>query len=184
MIRTKVSTVLLLLTAMHAVIPEVDEITIRQHKTGEANVVGVSDYVRKVLSRWITESKKLPARFLHNRDLGHTSIATHGPIVACETPGDLGSAARWGVTMIKTLIRTGLTCATLEVSLSAANAQDLYPDDVMIGRGIQMCLNEGRSPNFCHCYVPYFYNLWNGAGRRPDYAPQAQSEAMRACSGG
>jgi integrase len=38
----------------------IDEITIRQQKTGEANVVGVSDYTRKVLGRWIIDSKKLP----------------------------------------------------------------------------------------------------------------------------
>jgi integrase len=38
----------------------VDEITIRQQKTGEANVVGVSDYTRKVLSRWIIRAKSCP----------------------------------------------------------------------------------------------------------------------------
>jgi hypothetical protein len=42
----------------------VDEIIIRQQKTGEANVVGVSDYTRKVLGRWIIESKKLPEDYL------------------------------------------------------------------------------------------------------------------------
>jgi integrase len=42
----------------------VDEIT--QQKTGEANVVGVSDYTytRKILGRWIVESKKLPEDYL------------------------------------------------------------------------------------------------------------------------
>jgi integrase len=45
----------------------VDEITIRQQKTGEANVVGVSDYARKVLGRWIIESKKLPEDYLFTR---------------------------------------------------------------------------------------------------------------------
>jgi integrase len=45
----------------------VDEITIRQQKTGEANVVGVSDYTRKVLGRWIIESKKLPDDHLFTR---------------------------------------------------------------------------------------------------------------------
>jgi Phage integrase family len=45
----------------------VDEITIRQQKTGEANVVGVSDYTRKVLGRWIIASKKLPEDYLFTR---------------------------------------------------------------------------------------------------------------------
>jgi integrase len=45
----------------------VDEITIRQPKTGEANVVGVSDYTRKVLGRWIIEGKKLPEDYLFTR---------------------------------------------------------------------------------------------------------------------
>jgi integrase len=44
-----------------------DEITIRQQKTGEANMVGVSDYTRKVLGRWIIESKKLPEDYLFTR---------------------------------------------------------------------------------------------------------------------
>jgi hypothetical protein len=45
----------------------VDEITIRQQKTGEANVIGVSDYTRKVLARWISESKKLPEDHVFTR---------------------------------------------------------------------------------------------------------------------
>jgi integrase len=48
----------------------VDEITIRQQKTGEANVVGFSDYTRKVLGRWIIESKKLPEDCLFTRMKG------------------------------------------------------------------------------------------------------------------
>jgi hypothetical protein len=38
----------------------VDGITIRPQTTGEANVVGVSDYSHKVLGRWIIASNKLP----------------------------------------------------------------------------------------------------------------------------
>jgi integrase len=45
----------------------VDETTIRQQKTGEANVVGISDYTRKVLGRWIIDSKKLPDDHLFTR---------------------------------------------------------------------------------------------------------------------
>ena len=48
----------------------VDEITIRQQKTGESNVVGVSDYTCKVLGRWIIESKKLPEDYLFTRVKG------------------------------------------------------------------------------------------------------------------
>jgi integrase len=45
----------------------VDEITIRQQKNSEANVVGISDYTRKVLGRWIIANKKLPEDHLFTR---------------------------------------------------------------------------------------------------------------------
>ena len=33
-------------------------------ETDEANIIGVSDYTRKVLARWIVGSKKLPEDYL------------------------------------------------------------------------------------------------------------------------
>jgi hypothetical protein len=39
-------------------------------ETDEANIIGVSDYTRKVLARWIVGSKKLPEDYLFTRMKG------------------------------------------------------------------------------------------------------------------